>query len=79
VLALLAGLMIPIGATVQMIVRPPGPVGQIATPAENWARLVVLVAAAVCAAAVITRFGLGERQRRRAPMAPEAGDGLVAE
>jgi hypothetical protein len=76
VLGLLAGLTIPIGATVQMIVSPPGPGGQLATPAENWARLIVLATAAVGAAAVITRFGLGERRRRRDPTAPEPGDAL---
>jgi hypothetical protein len=69
VLGLLAGLTIPIGATVQMIVDPPGPGGQFATPAENWARLIVLAAAAVGTTAVITRFGLGERQRRTDPNA----------
>jgi hypothetical protein len=56
-LGLLAGLTIPIGATAQMIVSPPGPGGQFATPAENWARLIVLATAAVSAAALITRFG----------------------
>jgi hypothetical protein len=76
VLGLLTGLTIPIGATVQMVVDPPGPGGQIATPAESWARLIVLTAAAVGAAAVIARFGLGERQRRRDPKAPEPGDAL---
>jgi len=76
VLGLLAGLTIPIGATAQMIVSPPGPEGQLATPAESWARLIVLATAAVWAAAVITRFGLGERRRRRDPKAPEPGDAL---
>jgi hypothetical protein len=71
VLGLLAGSTIPIGATVQMIVSPPGPGGQFVTPAESWARLIVLATAAAGAAAVVTRFGLGERRRRRALEAPE--------
>jgi hypothetical protein len=76
---LLAGLTIPIGATVQMIVSPPGPGGQLATPAEKWARLIVLATAGACAVAVSTRFAFGARQRPRDPKAPEAGDAVVAD
>jgi hypothetical protein len=39
-----------------MVVHPPGTPGTIATPAESWARLIVLSAAAVGAAAVVARF-----------------------
>jgi hypothetical protein len=73
VLGLLAGLTIPIGATTQMIVHPPGPGGPMATPAESWARLLVVAAAAVGAAAVITRFGLGRAAAPQRSEAPEPG------
>jgi hypothetical protein len=67
VVGLLAALTIPFGATAQMILDAPGPGGPIpTTPAESWARLIVLAVAAVGAAAVVARFGLGERQRRAA-------------
>lgn len=60
---LLAGLTVPAGATVQMLVLPPGAETPIETPAMKWARLIVVAAAAVGAAVVLTRF-FAERRRR---------------
>ena len=63
VVGLLAGLTVPVGATVQTIWLPSGPT---ATPAEHWARAIVLVAAAAAAGVVIARFGTRPRQGSRA-------------
>jgi hypothetical protein len=75
-LGLFAGLTIPVVATVQMIVLPPGAGGPVVTPAMSWARLLVLVAAAVGAAAVIIRFLLAERRRRRDRNVPVIGSAI---
>jgi len=53
---LLAGLTVPVGAAVQMIIRPPGSDPMSLTGADGWARLIVWAAAAVGAAVVIDRY-----------------------
>ncbi len=53
VIGLLAGLTLPVGATVQTIWLTDDPM---MTTAANWARVIVWVAAAVGAGVVITRF-----------------------
>ena len=54
VIGLLAGLTLPVGATVQMIWLTG--IGPEADPAMDWARMVVWVAAAVGAGVIIARF-----------------------
>jgi hypothetical protein len=61
---LLAGLAIPVGAAVQMIVLPPAGGSPIETAPESWARLVVVGAASAAAAVVVARFVLVESRRR---------------
>ncbi len=60
-IGLLAGLTVPVGATVQTIWLPSGPM---ATPAEHWARAIVLVGAAMVTSCVIARFGASLKGRR---------------
>ncbi|HEV7639698.1 MAG TPA: hypothetical protein VGO39_02380 [Gaiellaceae bacterium] len=64
VTGLLAGLTVPVGAAVQMVLRPLGPVGLTVTPAMNWARLIVWTAAAAGVAVVVIRFVAAEQFRR---------------
>lgn len=60
---LLAGLTLPVGATVQLILFGPA----IMTPVTNFARVSVWVAAAVVAGRVITKFITGGPRRRNVP------------
>ena len=63
VIGLLAGLTVPVGAAVQTIWLPSSPPA--ATPAETWARTIVLVAAAVGTGIVIARFAARSRPSPR--------------
>ena len=60
---LLAGLAIPVCATLQLLLLPPGAGSPTETAAMNWARIIVVVTAALGAAAVVARFLLAERSR----------------
>ena len=65
VIGLLAGLTVPVGATIQMVLLfPSDPL--LATPAEDWARAITLVAAAVGAGVVVARFMTRSRPSSRA-------------
>lgn len=73
VIGLLAGLTVPVGAAVQMIVLPPHSGAAVVNPAATWAQGIVFAAAAVAVAVVTARFVAGSRRRRRAG----AGDGVL--
>ncbi|MGH7541328.1 MAG: hypothetical protein ACRELC_10040 [Gemmatimonadota bacterium] len=60
---LFARLAIPIGATLQMLGLVPAAGRPVASPAVTAARLLVLTAAAVAAAAVIAHFVLAPRRQ----------------
>ena len=53
---LLAGLTVPVGASLQMIVRPPGSDPISLTGADGWARLIVWAGAAAGAVVVVGRY-----------------------
>ncbi|GAB2647705.1 hypothetical protein GCM10027068_28940 [Prescottella soli] len=74
VIGLLAGLTVPVGAAVQMLVLPPSTGASAANPAAAWAQGIVFAAAAVAAAVVTARFVADSRRRRRA----EAVDAVVS-
>ena len=61
---LLAGLVVPVGALVQMIVLPPGSRNLIVTPEMRLAWAIVLVASGAVAAAVLVHFLAAERRHR---------------
>jgi len=62
---LLARLAVPVGAAAQMIVLPPGSGAAPLTPDLRWAQVIVLVAAGVAVALVVTHFLLAVRSRGR--------------
>ena len=53
---LIAGLVVPLGALVQMIVLPPGAESLIVTPEMRLAWAIVLAASCMVAGAVLVRF-----------------------
>ena len=63
VAGLLAGLIVPVGALVQILVVQPG-LAPGSRPAEVWALVILSTAAAACIGLVVARFAL---QRRRVP------------
>jgi hypothetical protein len=56
VVGLLASLVVPAGAVLQIVLMPPGGSGPLVRPEAIWARGIVLGAAAVAAALLIHRF-----------------------
>lgn len=64
VIGLLAGLTVPAGAAVQMIVLPPSSTPPTGVPGAICARVIVWVASAAAAGVVITRFGAAKSGRR---------------
>jgi hypothetical protein len=62
---LLAGLAIPVGATLHLLLLPPGSGALVVTPSMTWARVIVAAVAALGAAAAVTRYLLAEKRRRR--------------
>ncbi len=73
VIGLLAGLTVPVGAAVQMIVLPPGEGILVMSSAANWTRLIVWVAAAASAGVVVTRFLAARRGDGLPALSPAAG------
>jgi len=61
VVGLIAGLVVPVGAAVQMLVMPPGLGGANVSAEAVWARWIVWVAAAMTAVLVLARHIAGRR------------------
>jgi hypothetical protein len=69
VVGLVAGLTVPVGAALQMVVLPPGLDGYTDNPEAVWARLIVWVAAALSGAVATARFFLAKRAQQPADSA----------
>lgn len=65
---LLAGLVVPVGALVQMVTLPPGSGSLIVTPEMRLAQAIVLVTSGVVAGAVLAHSFVAERRRRAASL-----------
>ncbi|MET7971448.1 hypothetical protein [Micromonospora sp. NPDC005305] len=77
VIGLIAGLAVPMGAALQMVILPPGLDGYTENPEAVWVRLIVWVGAALCGGVVIARFFLAKAFQQPAGGAHTSADSTL--